>query len=146
MKNFDISRPVPGQILESILDHSEEWEVVLSGTDPVIHHHKSGLDIWSYKSARDVKVYKPSEISESIEFTEEDKDHIFKAIGQIREERRDTKREECKAEVIKMLNVAPSPKLSWKSVEALLAMNLGISGWLILMCVAFVVILTLGVV
>jgi len=64
-------------VVDSIIEHSDEWHIRLVGGDPVIHVHKSGIGVWCYYD--EVRFYEP-EYAKAIEISKEEKALLGNAI------------------------------------------------------------------
>jgi len=107
---FNLERPIADQLIESILDYPEEWEIVLVSGNPIKHVHKNGVEIWVAKNQPClVELWKPDTIK-LIELTDEDKRRIYKAVIQIREETDARRLADAKNTLVQLMNKEVSEK------------------------------------
>jgi hypothetical protein len=113
---FTADRPIGDQLLESILEHPEDWDTGKDLEKPSIHRHKNGVEIWAYGLADGVKIWAPTEAKGIVVFTAEEKQLLFKAIESRRTELRDQRFRKATQLVLDKMNyVEPSPStaIAW---------------------------------
>ena len=106
---FTIERPIADQLVESILDYPEEWEIGLVSGKPRKHCHKNGVEVWVDElSCSSVELWSPS-ILRGIELAPEDKQRIYNAVHQIRKENEERRLEKARKTLFAMMNKGKHP-------------------------------------
>jgi len=100
---FTIDRPIPDQILESILEEPHKWKTIYSGGEATSEQHWNGVEIWSYLGSRNVKIHRPEKLR-VIEFTDDEQERLYQAIIQRREDRLVIEKVKATKQVVNMFN------------------------------------------
>ena len=113
---FTTDRSIGDQLLESILEYPEDWDVGNDLEKPSTHKHKNGVEIWAYIDPNDTKIWAPAEAKGVVIFTNEEKQRLFKVIEARRTELRETRFRKSTKLVIDKMNYVeppPSPIVTW---------------------------------
>lgn len=114
---FNLERPIADQLLDSILEHPEEWETVLVSGNPCKHRHKNGVELWIQNEITgNVAIWEPASCK-AIEFTEEEKRRLHKAVIQIRKETDAQRLADAKNTFVQLMNKGKTPPRNWNVVH-----------------------------
>lgn len=119
---FTLERPISDQLVESILEHPEEWTICHNR-----HYHKSGLRL-GFDGTRTF-VYG---LCEDIIFTQDESALISKAAKTMREEDKAAKDKKAKARLISIMNRSEARKNKLSRLLTTLAFVGSIAGSVIL--------------
>lgn len=113
---FNLERPIVDQLLDSILEHPEEWEIVLVSGNPCKHRHKNGVELWVQNEVTgNIGIWEPASCK-AIEFTEEEKRRLHKAVIQIRKETEAQRLADAKNIFIQLMNKEKEEKKEKKHI------------------------------
>lgn len=138
MKSFNASRPLPDQILESILDYPDEWNFDDSN-DAVYQHEPSGLALWVNASPARTRICKPQKWCDALaSFTLEEKTRIFKTVMEAKQERNLIRQKAAEKAIVNMLNtdpkLKPAPQRRFMGMNArqwlIVALLLAVFAWI----------------
>jgi len=104
---FTLERSISDQLVESILDCSEDWEI-----DGTYHTHKSGLKLYASANYDQLRLVYPASYKD-IRFSSEEKKQLYKAVLSIRNEIKNTKELKAKEALVALMNKKEKPPRGW---------------------------------
>jgi len=149
---FTTQRPIGDQLLESILEHPNEWEIrsVLRGaldrgSSVILEHNRSGLTLHVYPTNRIIIAppamgwESPSDmVIESLKFSDEENNRICKAVMELKKEKKLEERKSAEQALVDLLN-QPEKKHNYQKV-AKIAFLIFVSTAFLIISAAFLII------